>query len=123
MEMLEAGADAYVIKDREVSDLIDALRAVARGRRYLSPPLASDMADTYINRGFNPAALRGALGDREREVVKLVAEGHSSKAIASKLDISPTTVDAHRRNAMAKLGLHNVADLTRYAIRHGITEA
>jgi DNA-binding NarL/FixJ family response regulator len=113
--MLEAGARGYVAKVSAYDELRQAVRAVAAGRVYLSPRLAdagvpAPRVSTTIS-----------LAPREREVLQLIAEGHSSPEIAGRLHISGHTVETHRRNIMQKLGLHSVAELTRYAIREGIT--
>jgi len=117
LEMLEAGAYAYVIKENPGSELVDALRAVMKGQKYL----CMDVIDVVANHvGPNQIEVPH-LGPREREVLQLLAEGGSSPAIAKRLFISPSTVDVHRRNIMKKLDLHNVAELTKYAVRNGLT--
>lgn len=112
--MLQAGAQGYVHKSATVGNLREAIRAVARGERYLSPVI-----------GIGPAARiggsAGALGRRELQVLALLAEGKRSAEIARRLGISQATVDVHRRNIMRKLDLHTVAELTRFALRHGLT--
>lgn len=114
-QMLEAGADGYVVKAAALEELVQAIRVVAQGNVYLSPEITR-------------AALRGdaageetALGARERQVLALLAEGKRSAEIAAGLHISPATVEVHRRNIMRKLGLHTIAELTKYAIRNGLT--
>jgi DNA-binding NarL/FixJ family response regulator len=117
--MLEAGAAGYVLKVSAYDELREAVRAVAAGRVYLSAPIAERLAGEPV-----PPVAGGpesALAPREREVLQLVAEGHRSPEIAERLHISTLTVETHRRNLMQKLGLHSVAELTRYAIREGIT--
>lgn len=118
--MLEAGASGYVVKVSAYDELRHAVRAVAAGRVYLSPPIAEQVGAAHA-RAAGAGASTAALGPREREVLQLVAEGCSSPEIARRLHISAHTVDTHRRNIMQKLGIHNVAELTRYAIREGIT--
>ncbi|MBN1475196.1 response regulator transcription factor [Candidatus Sumerlaeota bacterium] len=122
LEMLEAGASAYVVKEAAASDLIDAIHAVMRNRKYLSPQITDVVVDSYVEMRIPiETAASTALGPREREVLQLLAEGHTSSAIASKLHISVSTVETHRRNIMRKLDLHSVAELTKYAIREGLT--
>jgi DNA-binding NarL/FixJ family response regulator len=113
-QMLHAGADGYVVKSAALAELVQAIRAVAGGKVYLSPDIARvALAAT--------SADEAALGNREREVLALLADGKRSSEIAAQLRISPGTVEAHRRNIMRKLGLHSIAELTKYAIRKGIT--
>jgi two-component system, NarL family, response regulator LiaR len=128
MGMLDAGASAYVHKSGGGGDLIQAVDAVMRGRTYLSPEVAGVVVDNCRDKSPDRGAPRNGsaftvLGNREREVLQLVAEGRTSKEIAQRLDISVRTVDVHRRNIMTKLDLHNAAELTRYAIREGLTSA
>jgi len=108
--MLKAGADGYVVKSAAAAELMDALRALRDG-------------GTYLSAGARSAAAGGALplAPREREILALIADGKRSPQIAEALSISVGTVEAHRRNIMAKLGLHNVAELTKYAVREGLT--
>jgi len=122
LSMLRAGASAYVLKANAYEDLRRAVRAVTAGRKYLS----EEITDTVVKAGLLEAdgdeqsAFR-VLGPREREVLQLIAEGRSSPAIAKELGVSTSTVETHRRNIMRKLDLHSVADLTRYAIREGLS--
>lgn len=117
MEMLKAGAAGYVTKTSAGSELLDAIRAVAAGKRYLGAEVAAAIAD-----GVRDAADKTArLGRREREVLRLLTEGLRTPDIADRLHISTGTVEVHRRNIMRKLDLHTVAELTKYAIREGIT--
>jgi DNA-binding NarL/FixJ family response regulator len=122
---LEAGAAAYVVKAARAEELVRAIRAVAADRRYL----CADVAGVVMNRCVNgsasaPAAAAFALlTGREREVLQLVAEGHTSPAIAGMLHVSDKTVETHRHNLMQKLDLHSVADLTKCAVRNGLTGA
>jgi two-component system NarL family response regulator len=118
--MLEAGAAGYVVKVSAYDELRQAVRTVASGRVYLSPQIADVVLTARVATSPTGAA---KLGSREREVLQLIAEGHRSPEIAQRLHISTHTVETHRRNLMQKLGLHSVADLTRYAIREGITQA
>jgi two-component system NarL family response regulator len=115
--MLEAGASAYVIKENPGTELICALHAVMKGQKYL----CMDVVDVVTNHaGHNPIEVPN-LGRREREVLRLLAEGDTSPVIAKRLFISPSTVEVHRRNIMRKLDLHGIAELTKYAVRNGLT--
>jgi len=118
--MLEAGASAYVLKDGAIRELDEAIRAVASGQSYLSPKVAGRVVREYRERPEGEARATCPLTLREREVLQLIAEGCSNKDAAAKLHLSPKTVETHRRSIMEKLDLHNVAQLTRYAIREGI---
>jgi DNA-binding NarL/FixJ family response regulator len=117
-EMLRAGADGYVVKSAAVAELIQAIHSVTQGRMWLSAAIARHAV------GKELAPLAGStarLTGREREILALVADGRHSAAIAAKLSISVGTVEAHRRNIMSKLGLHTIAELTKYAVREGLT--
>lgn len=122
MEALRNGASAYVLKDAHAAELIKAVREVAAGRRYLSPPLSERAIDAYIERARRGEStdVYDALTNREREVLKLVAEGHTNAAIAQKLFLSPRTVEAHRASLMHKLGLRSQADLVLFAVNRGV---
>jgi DNA-binding NarL/FixJ family response regulator len=118
--MLNAGANGYLLKTSAVTELVQAIRAVIQGKLYVSPELAREtQADERA--GSAPASQSIPIGRRERQVLALLAEGKRSHEIASQLGISIATVEAHRRNIMRKLGLHTVAELTRYAVRKGLT--
>jgi len=120
-EALRGGAAGYVLKDSSDSELIDAVRTVAAGRRYLSAALAERAIDEYAERAKQSgAAQHEALSAREREILQLVAEGHPSSEIGARLHMSPRTVETHRASLMRKLGLRTRTDLLRYAFRHGI---
>jgi DNA-binding NarL/FixJ family response regulator len=121
LEMFEAGAVGYVLKASAGDELLRAIRAAGANQKYVSAEVASAVVDSYVGQKFNREALLGVLGSREREVVQLIADGETSKTIAAKLGISPATVEAHRRNIMKKLDIHSVAELTKYAIRNGLT--
>lgn len=123
-DMLDAGATAYVVKSAASEQLVQAIRSVAAGKTFLCPEATATLVEASRR---NSPGKRGAnadkrLGRRETEVLRLLAEGKSSPQIAETLFISPSTVDVHRRNIMQKLELHNVADLTKYAIRIGLTD-
>jgi DNA-binding NarL/FixJ family response regulator len=124
--LLKAGARGYVLKDSSPSELIEAIRAVARGGTYLHPDVSVTVVNEYLKRpdprtrSGKPAA---ALSHREREVLQLIAEGHTNKEIAGQLGLSVKTIEAHRTRIMDKLKIHNIAGLTRYAISRGIITA
>lgn len=121
LEMMNAGAAGYVTKADAGDELLRAIRAVQRDRTYLCPEVAGAVTDALVAKQEDPSAPAGPrLGSRERQVLQLVAEGCTSPQIAGRLHIAPSTVEVHRRNIMRKLGLHSVADLTRYAIRTGL---
>jgi DNA-binding NarL/FixJ family response regulator len=116
---LQAGASGYVLKSVVDRDLVAACRAAVRGEPFLHPGVAGTLIRDHLRRGTVPERL---LTPREEEVVKLIAEGHSAKEIADTLVISVKTVDRHRANVLAKLGLRDRLDLTRFAIRAGLVE-
>jgi len=117
-QMLRAGADGYVVKSAAVAELVQAIRSVKQGKMYLSPEITRHAVGK--NLALHSSAV-ARLSAREREVLVLIANGKTSAEIAAQLSISVGTVDAHRRNIMAKLGLHTVAELTKYAVREGLT--
>jgi two-component system NarL family response regulator len=116
--MLRSGASAYVTKSAAGTELVRAIRAVAAGQGYFSPEIAAALVTEVRERPL--AGEPPALGRREREVLRLIAEGMRSPAIAEQLHVSVATIEVHRRNIMRKLGLRTVADLTKHAIREGI---
>lgn len=118
IQMLDAGAKGYVSTTSSIEEIMQGIRAAATGRVYLCQGAATSMLDRYRRGKSSSAAGRGQLGDRESQVLRLIADGYSSKEIARNLQIAPSTVEVHRRNIMRKIGLHKVADLTRYAIRN-----
>lgn len=119
-QMLDAGASGYVVKSAGRDEFFRAVRALSQGRVYLCPEASAVVLDSMRGR---KAAERGSepLGRREREVLKLLSEGRTSPMIAEALHIATSTVEVHRRNIMRKLDLPSVAELTKYAIRNGIT--
>ncbi len=121
--MLEAGACGYLLKTSASKELVDAVRTVAHGDMYLSPPIAGDVIQHHVRggEGWNRSGFTD-LTQREREVLQLIAEGLHTKTIADQLHVSPKTVLTHRENIMKKLGVDSVASLTRYALREGISE-
>jgi DNA-binding NarL/FixJ family response regulator len=121
LEALANGVSAYVLKDSNSSDLIQAVREVAAGRRYLSPPLSDRAIETYQHLAkIGTLDRHETLTTREREVLQLSAEGNTSGEIAARLGISTRTAETHRSHLMHKLGLHTQSDLIRYALRRGI---
>jgi len=121
MEMLGVGASGYLPKDCPVDELLSAIEAVARGETFLSPKVTGVLVKEVVGGVPEVGAFCGTLSPREREVLQLVAEGKSSKEIAYMLGLSSKTVEGHRRQIMDKLKLYSVAELTRYAIREGVT--
>jgi DNA-binding NarL/FixJ family response regulator len=122
-EALKAGASGYVVKTVADRDLVEACRAAMRGESFLYPGAMSVLVRDYLHRVRNDQPVReDPLTPREREVVKLIGEGHSSKEIAHTLVISEKTVERHRSNILEKLGMRDRVDLTRYAIRRGLVE-
>ena len=120
--MFEAGAWAYLVKSSASVELITALRAVACDQKYVSTAVASDVLDIFV---MGPRATKVTQGNelspREREVLQLLAEGMTSKEMATKLDVAASTIESHRKQIMAKLELRSVAELTKFAIRTGLT--
>lgn len=125
LEALRAGATGYALKDTNTSEILDAVRAVAAGRRYLSPPLTEVAIEAYMQKAqTTPGNVSyDTLTTREREVLQLAAEGHTAAKIGARLFISPRTVEIHRANLMRKLSLRNQADLFRYALKKGLISA
>ncbi|MHB8696078.1 MAG: response regulator [Solirubrobacteraceae bacterium] len=122
-EALRAGASGYVLKSAANHDLVDACRAAMRGEPFLYPNAVTALVREYLEQARRGEAVPAdPLTPRELQVVKLIAEGHSSEQIAEELVISPRTVAHHRANLLGKLGMRNVAELTRYAIRRGLIE-
>lgn len=119
---LQAGADGYVLKDSSSADLLQAVRSVLAGERYLSPAIAGSVVAGSPN-PREASGLQSAfelLSSREREVLKLIAEGYRNREIGDYLCISPKTVEKHRASLMAKLGLHSISALTAYAFERGL---
>ena len=121
LEALRNGASGYVLKDSSADDLVRAVREVEAGRRYLSPPLSERAIEAYTRKAEETSLdPYEKLTNREREVLHLTAEGHSSTEIAERLSISSRTVETHRANMMRKLDLRSQTDLIRYALKRGI---
>jgi DNA-binding NarL/FixJ family response regulator len=120
--MLEAGASGYVLKASAADEMRRAVRAVAEGSHYLSPDIAGVLVDAHLHPPVEAGgSVYSLLGARERQILQLLAEGHKSPAIARRLHIAPSTVETHRRNIMRKLDVHNIVELTKYAVREGLT--
>jgi len=119
---VQAGARGYLLKDSMDTELISAVESVLAGRSFFSPEVSKIVLDEYVTQ----LATKGivdrydALSEREREVLQLIAEGHSNKEAASLLSISPATVETHRSRIFEKLGVHNTAELVLYAVRRGV---
>jgi DNA-binding NarL/FixJ family response regulator len=118
-QMLRAGASGYVLKLAAADELIKAIRVVSRGGMYLQPATASDVIRNHYRRPIDPSSARGRLTDREIEVLRLVVHGYVNKEIAAQLDISVKTVEAHKSNAIEKLGVQSRAELVRYGLSQG----
>ncbi len=118
-EILRAGARGYLLKDAIDRDLLDAVRAVARGEGYISPAVSEAVLTDYRRHVTNPIDL---LTSREREVLQLIAEGKTNKEIANGLNLSVYTIDAHRGRIMEKLNLHSTGELVRFAVRNGLID-
>ena len=122
-EALKAGASGYVLKTAANRDLVEACRACMRGEAFLYPPAVATLVRDYLDGArHGEVPPEDPLTARELEVVKLIAEGHTSEEIASQLVLSKKTVERHRANVLGKLGMRNRVDLTRYAIRRGLVE-
>lgn len=120
-EAFRHGASGYLIKEERLDDLVEGVRAVHRGERYLSPSLPAGLVERYDVRSREVVEDRyETLTEREREVLQLLGEGYTGPEIAEKLFISPRTVSTHRTNLMAKLDLHNQVELVRYALQRGL---
>jgi DNA-binding NarL/FixJ family response regulator len=117
-QALQAGASGYVAKSASGNELIEAIRTVASGGRYLSAEISLSLSDAYVSELSNPLELLSA---REREVLQMIVEGVSSPTIAQKLGLSVNTVDTYRSRVKAKLGIESTADLVKFAIRHQLT--
>ncbi len=122
LEMLDAGAKGYLVKASAGDELARAIRAVVQGRTYLCPEVAGTVVEAMRGKHTLTGGSGVKLGQREREVLALLAEGRSSPEIAARMHIAASTVEVHRRNIMLKLDLHSIAELTKYAIREGLTQ-
>ncbi len=121
-QALRSGASGYLLKDSATSELEFAVRAVARGETYLSPPISKAVVDGYVQRMISDQPL-DLLTPRQREILQLVAEGGSTKEIAHRLGLSVKTIEAHRAQIMERLGIHDIPGLVRFAVRAGLISA
>ena len=121
-QALKAGASGYVLKTVADRELVEACRAVMRGEPFLSPPAIRTLMRAYIDDPDPDRERANPLSPREQEVAKLVAEAHTTEEIAKLLVISPKTVERHRENILAKLGMRDRVELTRWTIRHGLVD-
>jgi two-component system, NarL family, response regulator NreC len=120
--ILEAGASGYLLKDAAFEELSVAIKAILKDQIYLSPAIAGVVVRQSLGHvGSKPTSERAQLSKREREVLQLIAEGKSTKEIAAKLYVSVKTVETHRKQIMDKLDIYSIAELTKYAIREGVT--
>ena len=120
LQALRAGVAGYLLKGSAVAELEVAVRAVARGETYLSPAVSKRVVDDYVSRTGGAPDPLAALTPRQREILQLVAEGHTSKDIAQRLGLSHRTVEAHRNQVMKRLDVHDVTGLVRFAVRVGL---
>ena len=122
-QILNAGANGYLVKETAFQDLISAIKAVYKNEAFMSPSISKKVINSYIKRAQNDEEVTcEVLTTREREILQLIAEGNSSKKIAELLFISPKTVETHRTHIMDKLNIHNRTGLVKYAIRKGIVD-
>jgi len=127
-QALRAGAKGYLLKDAGMAELELAVKSVARGETYLSPPISRQVISDYMRRVGGEERSEGSRRDlerltpRQREILRLVAEGNTTQAIAQKLEISIKTVETHRMQLMERLNIHDIAGLVRYAIRVGLVK-
>ncbi|MCL4535531.1 MAG: response regulator transcription factor [Bacteroidetes bacterium] len=120
--ILKAGAAGYILKKAVGTELVAAIRAVHQGGSFLYPSVATAVIEGYIQKGEEVEPSYDRLSDREKQVLRLIAEGHSNREIAEMLSVSVKTVIAHRANLMEKLDIHNRTELVKYAIRKGLIE-
>ncbi len=118
-EVLKAGARGYILKDAIDTELLSAMRSVARGDGYISPGVSNALLTDYREQSSNPL---DTLSTREREVLQLIAEGKTNKEVATKLNLSVYTVDSHRGKIMEKLNLHSAGELVRFAMKNGLVD-
>ncbi len=124
-QTLKNGADGYLLKKSAAAELVEAIQCVAAGSVYLSPAISREIVNNWLLQDETYSVkdpLESKLSEREKSVMKLLAEGHSNKKVAEILFISPKTVETHRSRIMSKLDLHSVPDLVRYAIKNGLAD-
>jgi DNA-binding NarL/FixJ family response regulator len=117
---LQAGARGYVLKNSAGAELVEAVRTVHAGKRYFSPKVADLLVDDYVREGRSASPVE-ALSPREREILQLIAEGHTSAEVGRMLSLSPKTVETYRSRLMQKIGVEDLAGLVKFAILHGLT--
>ena len=117
---LKAGADGYLLKTADEDEFLVAIRALLKGRKYISTELTGSMIISYVDGNAEAASKADTLTPKEKMVLKLIAEGNSNKDIAAKLNLSVKTIDTHRTSFMKKLDLHNVREVTRFAMQNGL---
>ena len=120
---LKAGASGYLVKDADTKELDLALRSVLKGETYLSAKISKVVVADYLRRLNREQESAEQLTPRQREILQLIAEGHTTKEIATKLHVSEKTVQSHRMQLMQRLGVHDIAALVRYAVRTGLIQA
>jgi DNA-binding NarL/FixJ family response regulator len=123
LRALRHGAAGYMLKDAAAEELELAINAVAQGKTYLSPSVSRTVVDSYLQRAAGEEGPAEELTPRQREILQMIAEGKNTKEIAATLEISVKTVEAHRLQLMARLNIHDVAGLVRYAIRSGLVSS
>lgn len=123
LQALRAGAAGYMLKDSATAELELALKAVMQGETYLSPPISRQVVEGYVQRVGAEQTASDNLTPRQRQVLQLIAEGHSTKEIAHRLNLSVKTVETHRAQLMERLQIREIAGLVKYAIRHGLVTA
>jgi two-component system, NarL family, response regulator NreC len=121
VEMFKAGVSGYLLKDCAFEELFRAIKAVLANQKYVSPAIAGMVIEDYVDHMSGCRMLANELTNREREVLQLIAEGMTTKQIASSLNVSAKTVETHRRKIMKKLNIHSIAELTKVAIQEGLT--
>ena len=122
-QILRAGASGYVLKQSSPSEVVHAIRAVAKGGKYLDPAVADKLLGSLVGRDVTRPSKSADITDREEEVLRLTSWGHSNKDIANRLDLSVKTVEVHKTNAMKKLGMNSRIDIVRYAVLQGWMES
>ncbi len=123
-KMIKAGASGYMLKESAFEELVEGLNTLLDGKTFLCNKISKVVFSEYVGMVTNPKTINGdGLTNREREVLQLVSEGHTTKKIAEILKLSPKTIDSHREHIMEKLGIRNIAGLTKYAIREGLTSS
>jgi DNA-binding NarL/FixJ family response regulator len=123
LQALRVGAAGYMLKDSATAELELALHAVMQGETYLSPPISKQMVEGYVQRVGAEQPVADNLTPRQRQVLQLIAGGHSTKEIAYHLELSVKTVETHRAQLMARLQIHDIAGLVKYAIRNGLVSS